>query len=173
MTSGPWVQARLWDWMLKSRTPSKMSILVLKFSRSPYLDNREVEKNKLVTCTCTCSFIYPYTIVLSVKSFEKNERVRVDFIKYINKLNCVALPQTSESTYLHTYMVTCTSIRLWSDILLLHVQNDLATLHRTSFLLVPTYLTYRWKHIKKTYNSQIYFIHSLTDFQRVASILNL
>ena len=40
--------------------------------------------------------------------------------------------------YLHTYMVTCTSIRLWSDILRLHVQNDLATLHRTSFLLVPT-----------------------------------
>ena len=37
-----------------------------------------------------------------------------------------------------TYMVTCTSIRLWSDILRLHVQNDLATLHRTSFLLVPT-----------------------------------
>ena len=34
-------------------------------------------------CTCTCSFIYPYTIVLSVKSFEKIERVRVDFIKYI------------------------------------------------------------------------------------------
>ena len=25
-----------------------------------------------------------------------------------------------------------------SDILRLHVQNDLATLHRTSFLLVPT-----------------------------------
>ena len=37
---------------------------------------------------------------------------------------------------IHTYMVTCTSIRLWSDILRLHVQNDLATLHRTSFLLV-------------------------------------
>ena len=36
-----------------------------------------------------------------------------------------------------------------------------------------TYLTYRWKHIKKTYKSQIYFIHSLTDSQRVASILNL
>ena len=34
---------------------------------------------------------------------------------------------------LHNYMVTCTSIRLR-----LHVQNDLATLHRTSFLLVPT-----------------------------------
>ena len=33
--------------------------------------------------------------------------------------------------------------------------------------------TYRWKHIKKTYRSQIYFIHSLTDSQRVASILNL
>ena len=27
--------------------------------------------------------------------------------------------------------------------------------------------------IKKTYKSQIYFIHSLTDSQRVASILNL
>ena len=27
---------------------------------------------------------------------------------------------------------------LLSDILRLHVQNDLATLHRTSFLLVPT-----------------------------------
>ena len=36
-----------------------------------------------------------------------------------------------------------------------------------------TCLTYRWKHIKKTYKSQIYFIHSLTDSQRVASILNL
>ena len=27
--------------------------------------------------------------------------------------------------------------------------------------------------LKKTYKSQIYFIHSLTDSQRVASILNL
>ena len=35
------------------------------------------------------------------------------------------------------------------------------------------YLTYRWKHIKTTYKSQIYFIHSPTDSQRVASILNL
>ena len=47
------------------------------------------------------------------------------------------------------------------------VQNDLATLHRTSFLLVPT------RPIDGTYKSQIYFIHSLTDSQRVASILNL
>ena len=44
----------------------------------------------------------------------------------------------TEEQSIHTYMVTCTSIRLWSDILRLHVQNDLATLHRTSFLLVPT-----------------------------------
>ena len=29
------------------------------------------------------------------------------------------------------------------------------------------------KYIKKTYKLQIYFIHSITDSQRVASILNL
>ena len=52
-------------------------------------------------CTCTCSFIYPYTIVLSVKSFEKIERVRVDFIKYINKLNCVT---TNVRKYIPTYI---------------------------------------------------------------------
>ena len=43
----------------------------------------------------------------------------------------------------------------------------------SNFVSACTYLTYRWKHIKKTYKSQIYFIHSLTDSQRVASILNL
>ena len=32
-----------WGWRLKSRTPSKMAILVLKFSRSPYLDNHSSE----------------------------------------------------------------------------------------------------------------------------------
>ena len=41
------------------------------------------------------------------------------------------------------------------------------------FVSACTYLTYRRKHIKKTYKSQIYFINSLTDSQRVASILNL
>ena len=43
----------------------------------------------------------------------------------------------------------------------------------SNFVSACTYLTYRWKHIKKTYKSQIYLIHSLTDSQRVASILNL
>ena len=43
----------------------------------------------------------------------------------------------------------------------------------SNFVSACTYLTYRWKHIKKTYKSQIYFIHSLTDSQREASILNL
>ena len=43
----------------------------------------------------------------------------------------------------------------------------------SNFVSACTYLTCRWKHIKKTYKSQIYFIHSLTDSQRVASILNL
>ena len=43
----------------------------------------------------------------------------------------------------------------------------------SNFVSACIYLTYRWKHIKKTYKSQISFIHSLTDSQRVASILNL
>ena len=43
-------------------------------------------------------------IVLSVKSFEKNERVRVDFIKYIYKqikLRCVT---TNVRKYIPTYI---------------------------------------------------------------------
>ena len=43
MASGPWVQARGWGSRLKSRTPSKMAILALKFSRSPYHDNHSSE----------------------------------------------------------------------------------------------------------------------------------
>ena len=31
MTSDPWVQARGWDWRLKSRTPSKMAFLWYSF----------------------------------------------------------------------------------------------------------------------------------------------
>ena len=31
MASGPWAQAREWDWRLKSRTPSKMAILWYSF----------------------------------------------------------------------------------------------------------------------------------------------
>ena len=32
-----------WGWRLKSRTPLKIAIIVLKFSRSPYLDNHSSE----------------------------------------------------------------------------------------------------------------------------------
>ena len=79
-----------------------------------------------------------------VPSFEKGfdldtyteEQSKASFRFYKDDIRnlCVEL---GIPTYIYGH-ITRTSIRLWSAILRLHVQNDLATLHRTLFLLVPT-----------------------------------